>query len=177
MYSKSICIELGISNISPNFGQTSQKHLCIKLSILSLRYLLSESFSRFNVQNLHAILFFIIFLNLTPFFTFFPQDLYVTFFSQDLCPFPPHQAINERKQATDFLSTRPTCAGYNVGFGRKRKRSSLTPNTQPTRTDADNATGDRAVDDKDPNLKNPNFTNDRREATEFYPEFHILKLV
>jgi hypothetical protein len=35
------------------------------------------------------------------------------------------------------------------------------PTTQPTRTDADNATGDKAVDDEDPNqLKNPNFIDE-----------------
>jgi len=108
----------------------------------------------------NAILFFIIFLILEPFFTFFPQDLFVTFLPQDLCPFPPHQAINERKQATDFLGTGPTCIGYKVGFGWTRMRLSSTLTTQPTRTDADNATGDRDVDDEDPNLKNPNFTDE-----------------
>jgi hypothetical protein len=58
----------------------------------------------------------------------------------DLCHFPPHQAVNKRKQATDFPSTRPTRAGYKVGFGRTRTRSSSTPTTQLTRTDADNST-------------------------------------
>jgi hypothetical protein len=116
--------------------------------------------------------FLLFFLILAPFFTFFPQDLSVTFLPQDLCPFPPHQAINERKQATDFLGTGPARTGYKVGFGRMRTRSSSTPTTQSTRTDADNATSDRAVDDEDPNLKNPNFIDEIGEKQpNFTPNF------
>jgi hypothetical protein len=76
---KSIRIKLGISNFSPYFGEISQTLPCIKLSIVSPNYRLSESFSISNAQNLYAILFFIIFLILAPFFTFFPQDFSVTF--------------------------------------------------------------------------------------------------
>jgi hypothetical protein len=79
---KSIRIELGISNISPNFGETSQKLICIKLSIVSPEYLLSESFTIFDA---HAIPFIIIiffhsraFLHFPPSFSF-SKSLFVTF--------------------------------------------------------------------------------------------------
>jgi hypothetical protein len=144
----------------PNFGEISQTLPCIKLSIVLPKYRLLKSFSISNSHHLHAILFFIIFFILAPFFTFFPQDLSVTFLPQDICQFPPHQAINERKQAIDFLGTGPTLPGYKVGFGSTRTRSSSkpSPTTQSTRTDVDNAIGDIVDNDKNPNLKNLNFT-------------------
>jgi len=67
---KSIRIELDISNISPNFGETSQKLIYIKLSIVSPEYLLLESFTIFDAHQAHAIPFIIIFFILVPFFTF-----------------------------------------------------------------------------------------------------------
>jgi hypothetical protein len=79
---KTILIELGISNFSPNLGEISQTPPCIKLFIVSPNYRLSESFSISNAQNLYAILFFNNFLILAPFFTFFSQDFSVTFLSK-----------------------------------------------------------------------------------------------
>jgi hypothetical protein len=63
---KSIRIELGSSKFSPNFGETSQNLSCIKLFILSPKWILSDSITKFNAQNLYAILFFIVFLILAP---------------------------------------------------------------------------------------------------------------
>jgi hypothetical protein len=117
-------LKLSPASSSPSFHQNNVcQHPSPYLTSSSLRYSI-------------FLLFFFIF---APFFTFFPQDLSVSFLTQDLCHFPPHQAINERKQATDFLGIGLTRTSYKVGFGPTRTRlsSTPTPTTQPARTDED----------------------------------------
>jgi hypothetical protein len=92
---------------------------------------LSESFSRFNAQNLHTILFFFFSFSCLSSPSSYKISLSVSSRKISVTFLRIKPSTKGRKQATDFPGTRPTHPGYKVGFGRTRMRSSSTPTTQP----------------------------------------------